>query len=79
MGMVSVEENYKIELPQDVMEKMHIRPGDRLEVFGFESESCIIKKEGTSIARETFGILKDEIDGVEYMDTMRSQWERQEP
>lgn len=79
MSVVRLEENYRIELPQDVREKMHIKPGDNLEILGGENESCIIKKEAASIARETFGIWKDEIDGVEYMDKMRSRWERQEP
>ena len=79
MGVVEVEKNFKIKLPHGVREKMHIRPGDKLEIFGGENESCIIKKEGTSIAQETFGVWKNEIDGVEYMDKMRSRWERQRP
>ncbi len=79
MSVVTVEENYRIEIPQKVREKMYIKPGDKLEVLGGEKESCIVKKDGRSVAQETFGVLKNEIDGVEYMDKMRFCWERREP
>ena len=79
MSMVTVEGNYKVKIPQDVRERMYIKPGDKIEVLADESKkSYIIKKEAVSVARETFGVWKDEIDGVEYMDKMRSRWERQE-
>ncbi|MEW6103387.1 MAG: AbrB/MazE/SpoVT family DNA-binding domain-containing protein [bacterium] len=77
--MVKVEKDYKIEFPKDLRKRMHIKPGDELKLLGDKNGSCIIiKKEVTSVTQQTFGIWKDEADGIEYMDKMRYRWKRQE-
>ncbi|MBM3242927.1 hypothetical protein FJZ31_42250 [Candidatus Poribacteria bacterium] len=41
-----------------------------------EGKKAVIKKTSRGIADSTFGIWHDEVDGIEYMDKMRAQWER---
>ena len=71
------------EMKQQIGEIIEMLPESKLEmVLDFtmylkEKEiKAMIKKTNQGIAESTFGMWHDEVDGIEYMDKMRAQWER---
>lgn len=72
-----------IEMKQQLGEIIETLPEGNLKVvldFAMylkeNGKKAMIKKTSQGIAESTFGIWHDEVDGIEYMDKMRAQWER---
>ena len=72
-----------IEMKQQIGEIIEMLPESKLEmVLDFtiylkeKGTKAMIKKANQGITESTFGIWHDEVDGIEYMDKMRAQWER---
>ena len=72
-----------IEIKQQLGEIIEMLPESKLEVvldFAMylteKRKKAMIKKASQGIAESTFGIWHDEVDGIEYMDKIRAQWER---
>ena len=70
-----------IEMKQQFGKIIEMLPESKLEmVLDFamylkeKGKKAMIKNQG--IAESTFGMWHDEVDGIEYMDKMRAQWER---
>lgn len=75
MATVTVEKNFTIHVPKDISKKMSIKEGDELIVkISGKDKIILIKKE--SIVKSTFGMWKEEVDGIEYVKRLRSEWER---
>lgn len=70
------EATYKLKLPKGLLKTFGLQPGDRLEVVIDEDGNGVAFPKAAPVARATFGVWADEMDGVEYMDKMRAAWER---
>ena len=71
------------EMKQKLEKIIEILPESKLEtILEFSTylkereQKAMIHKANQGIANRTFGAWSDEIDGIEYMDKVRVQWER---
>lgn len=65
-----------VDLKEAFLKKLHAKPGDRIELIVKENGKAIAKKKKNTIAHQTFGIWKGEMNGIKFMDRMRSRWTR---
>lgn len=66
----------EINLKEEFSKKFNAKPGDHLEIIVKKNGKAVIKKKNNSIIQQTFGIWKDEVEGIKYMDKMRKLWNR---
>ncbi len=76
MALVTVTRNYQITLPEDVRKKKGIKEGERLVVRVTDKGKIVVEKLRQSISRKTFGRWRGEPSGVEYVDSIRTGWNR---
>ena len=76
MAVITVTRNYQITLPEDVRKKKDIKEGERLVVKLNDKGDIVVEKLKESIASKTFGRWRGEAPGVEYVDSIRTGWNK---
>lgn len=66
----------EISLKEEFLKKFNAKPGDHLEIIVKKNGKAIIKKKNNSIIQQTFGIWKNEIEGIKFVDRVRKYWDR---
>ena len=61
-------------MPKDVRERLRIKEGDRVFVDVAEDGKITIDIVKKSPVDESFGIWKEEVEGVEYTRKLRQEW-----
>lgn len=74
MGISIVTRNFQVTLPKDVRERSRIMEGDKILVDVDEEGRIVLNVLKKSPVEESFGIWKDEVEGIEYTRKLRREW-----
>ncbi|MEE8403004.1 MAG: AbrB/MazE/SpoVT family DNA-binding domain-containing protein [Candidatus Hydrothermarchaeaceae archaeon] len=74
MGISAVTRNFQVTLPRDVRERMRIKEGDKVFVDVDEDGKITMDIVKKSPVDESFGIWKEEVEGIEYTRKLRQEW-----
>jgi AbrB family looped-hinge helix DNA binding protein len=74
MGISAVTRNFQVTLPKDVRERLRIKEGDKVFVDVDEDGKITLDIVKKSPVDESFGIWKEEMEGVEYTRRLRQEW-----
>jgi len=74
MGISAVTRNFQVTLHKDVRERLRIKEGDKVFVDVDEDGKITLDIVKKSPVDESFGIWKEEMEGVEYTRRLRQEW-----
>ncbi len=80
MALVKVRRKYQLTLPREV--RKNIRIGEKVEVLCIGDEIMIRKRVRKTRVEDLWGLGRElwrTVDAVEYIDSLRSEWEPREP
>ncbi len=73
MPLITVDNEYKIKIPDDIRKKIKISKGDIIKLESQNKKSLILKRDPLEIS---FGCWNYNKSGVKFVDNTRKGWER---